>query len=151
MSELNSAAERLKQWEVDLASFRTPGLSVELSWERFEDLLTVVDGVLSKAPKRFKRPTVEEVEAYCKSSGHKVDAANFVDFYESKGWKVGSTSMKCWKAAVRTWARKQQNEQSAGFNRFSSQVSNPARVKAKPDKFEAEEVIDLTTESGQLF
>lgn len=150
MSELNSAAERLKQWEADLASFRTPGLSVELSWERFEDLLTVVDGVLSKAPKRFKRPTVEEVEAYCESSGHKVDAANFVDFYESKGWKVGKTAMKNWQAAVRRWAREQRDGNN-GFNRQHSGRTNAARVKAESNAFEAEEVIDLTTKAGELF
>jgi hypothetical protein len=30
----------------------------------------------------------------------------FIDFYESKGWMVGSNKMKDWKAAVRTWEKK---------------------------------------------
>ena len=34
-----------------------------------------------------------------------VDAQRFVDFYASKGWKVGNQPMKDWRAAVRTWER----------------------------------------------
>lgn len=37
-----------------------------------------------------------------------LDAQRFVDFYECKGWMVGKNKMKNWKAAVRTWARKDQ-------------------------------------------
>ena len=54
---------------------------------------------------RFIPPTVEEVKAYCLERGNNVDAENFVDFYESKGWVVGKSKMKNWKAAVRTWER----------------------------------------------
>ena len=53
---------------------------------------------------RFTPPTVEEVSAYCRERGNKVDAQRFVDFYTSKGWKVGNQPMKDWKAAIRsTW------------------------------------------------
>lgn len=52
---------------------------------------------------RFSPPTVEEVEAYCKERGNSVSAQRFVDFYASKGWKVGQNPMKDWKACVRTW------------------------------------------------
>jgi hypothetical protein len=53
---------------------------------------------------RFIPPSVEDVKQY----GHSLtpvftDAAKFVNFYESKGWKVGKNPMKNWKAAVRTW------------------------------------------------
>jgi len=58
--------------------------------------------------KYFKRPTVEEVEFYCKKRNNKIDSSAFVDFYESKGWKVGKTNMKDWKASVRTWERREQ-------------------------------------------
>ena len=53
----------------------------------------------------FSAPTVDEVAAYCKERGNSVDAQTFVDFYASKGWLVGKTPMKDWKAAVRTWER----------------------------------------------
>ena len=55
----------------------------------------------------FRPPTVEEVETYCQERQNGVDASRFVDFYASKGWKVGSSPMKDWRAAVRTWERRQ--------------------------------------------
>lgn len=57
------------------------------------------------AATRFVKPTVEEVKAYCSERLNTVDPETFVNFYESKGWKVGNTPMKDWKAAVRTWER----------------------------------------------
>ena len=63
---------------------------------------------------RFIKPTVEQIKSYCLERNNKVDAQRFFDFYESKGWKVGSNAMKDWKAAVRTWehssAEKKQSE-----------------------------------------
>lgn len=55
---------------------------------------------------KFKKPTLEEVETYCKERGNQVNAERFIDFYESKGWKVGKEPMKDWKACIRTWERK---------------------------------------------
>lgn len=54
---------------------------------------------------RFTPPNVEEVAAYCQERENKVDASRFVDFYSSKGWMVGKSKMKDWKAAVRNWER----------------------------------------------
>lgn len=56
--------------------------------------------------KRFKRPNLEEVKEYCLERKNNIDAENFIDFYDSKGWKVGNTPMKDWKACVRTWEKK---------------------------------------------
>ena len=65
---------------------------------------------------RFRKPTVEEVEGYCKERKNGIDAERFVDYYEMRGWKIGKTSMKDWKAAVRTWERneKQKAEENPG-------------------------------------
>ncbi|MBR3973249.1 MAG: hypothetical protein IKJ99_04800 [Oscillospiraceae bacterium] len=57
---------------------------------------------------RFTPPTVEQVKAYCTEKGYTVDADRFVDYYTSNGWRVGKNPMKDWKAAVRTWNRKEQ-------------------------------------------
>ena len=54
---------------------------------------------------RFTPPSIEEVAAYCQERGNGVDAARFVDFYSSKGWMVGKSRMKDWRAAVRNWER----------------------------------------------
>lgn len=56
--------------------------------------------------KRFTPPTLEEVEAYCDERENGIDPQQFVDYYESNGWKVGRNSMRDWKAAVRTWERR---------------------------------------------
>ena len=57
----------------------------------------------------FSEPTVEEVVEYCRARGNSVDAAQFVDFYASKGWRVGNQQMKDWRAAVRTWEKRDNN------------------------------------------
>lgn len=55
---------------------------------------------------RFVPPTADEVRLYCGEKGYSVQADSFVDYYTSNGWKVGKNPMKDWKAAVRTWSRK---------------------------------------------
>lgn len=62
-----------------------------------------------KPPTRhlFSPPSVEEVQAYCVEKGYNVDPERFVDYYTSNGWKVGRNPMKDWKAAVRSWERKE--------------------------------------------
>lgn len=70
------------------------------------DTDTVTDTNKDKR-KTFVKPSVEEVKAYCLERGNKVDPYQFVDFYESKGWKVGNQPMKDWKAAVRTWEKRE--------------------------------------------
>ena len=55
---------------------------------------------------RFTPPTVDEVNAYCQERKNRVDPQKFVDFYTSNGWKVGKNGMKDWRAAVRTWERR---------------------------------------------
>ena len=54
---------------------------------------------------RFEIPTLEMVTDYCSDRANGVDPEAFIDFYESKGWMIGKNKMKCWKAAIRTWAR----------------------------------------------
>lgn len=54
----------------------------------------------------FQRPSAAEVQAFVLAEGLKVDAATFVDFYDSHGWCVGQTAIKNWKATVRLWHRR---------------------------------------------
>ena len=63
----------------------------------------------SRAP-RFSPPSVDEVSAYCEERSNGVDAQGFCDFYDSKGWKVGNSPMKDWKAAVRSWERREREQ-----------------------------------------
>lgn len=60
--------------------------------------------------KRFTPPTVEDVQSYATEKGWKdwqFNAERFVDFYTSKGWKVGKDTMRDWKAAARGWVARQ--------------------------------------------
>ena len=65
-----------------------------------------------RANKKFVKPTVEEIAAYCRERNNTIDAESFFNFYESKGWVVGKSPMKDWKAAVRTWERNRQQSQT---------------------------------------
>ena len=56
--------------------------------------------------KRFKKPTLQEVEEYCKERNNEINPQRFIDFYESKNWMIGKNKMKDWKACIRTWERK---------------------------------------------
>lgn len=62
--------------------------------------------ISTKKSSRFTPPTLDEVEQYCLERANGIDAQTFIDFYESKGWMIGKNKMKDWKAAVRTWERK---------------------------------------------
>lgn len=72
------------------------------------------NGVSDARAKRFTPPTLDDVSAYVRERGSNVDPQRFLDFYASKGWMVGKNPMKDWKAAVRTW-EKRNSEQNKPF------------------------------------
>lgn len=59
-----------------------------------------------KSTAAFKKPTVEEIDAYCAERKNGLSGQAIYDHYESNGWMVGRVKMKDWKAAVRTWEKK---------------------------------------------
>jgi hypothetical protein len=63
----------------------------------------VIDKPIEEKPKRFVKPTIEQLEAYMEERGMNNIANRFYDHYEANGWKIGKNSMKDWKASVRTW------------------------------------------------
>lgn len=71
---------------------------------------------------RFVPPSVDDVRAYCEQRKNGVDPEQFVNFYASKGWKVGNSPMKDWRAAVRTWEKR--NDRGPGTADKPS-TSNP--------------------------
>ena len=66
------------------------------------------------------KPTIEEVRAYCRDRGNTIDPEAFIAYYESKGWKVGNTPMRDWKAAVITWERRR--KENTNGNKSSSRL-----------------------------
>lgn len=68
--------------------------------------------------KSFSPPSVDEVKAYCRERNNNISAETFVDFYSSKGWVVGKSPMKDWKACVRTWERNHPNNKAFDDEQF---------------------------------
>jgi hypothetical protein len=55
---------------------------------------------------RFLKPSNEEVYEYMVEKEFefaKIESQKFINFFESKGWKVGKNPMKSWKSAVANW------------------------------------------------
>lgn len=66
----------------------------------------------SSKSNKFIKPTLQECKAYCKEKGWKLEfAEEFIDGNEQRGWKLnGGRLMQDWKAAMRTWMRKDYNQ-----------------------------------------
>ena len=84
----------------------TPEIEIELEKEiKIEKEIHSSAKSTTTKRKRFEKPTLSEIKAYCIERNNNVDAQHFFDYYESNGWKVGKNSMKNWQAAVRTWEK----------------------------------------------
>ena len=75
----------------------------------------------SNSKVRFKKPTLDDVKNYCILRQNNIDAEAFIDFYESKNWKIGRNKMKDWKACVRTWERRESKKTTMG--KLHSQIN----------------------------
>ena len=62
-------------------------------------------------PRKFTPPPLDDVKSYCQDRKNKVDAARFVDYYTANGWRIGKTTMKDWRAAVRVWERNEPKQE----------------------------------------
>ena len=62
------------------------------------------------SPKKFQKPTLEELKRYIDEKNLNVDAEKFLDYYSSNGWRVGKNPMKSWEATVRNWNRREEQE-----------------------------------------
>lgn len=71
----------------------------------------------------FYPPSLQEVKDYIAEKGYAVDARRFIDFYESKGWMIGKNKMKDWRASVRTWTRRPDENQKQ-TNHETRQIYN---------------------------
>lgn len=75
-----------------------------------EHNLTELRESIADAPaprKKFTPPSEAEVTAYVLEANLAMDPQGFVDYYTANGWRVGSHTMKDWRAAARNWARKE--------------------------------------------
>jgi len=74
----------------------------------------------------FLKPTIPEIEKYCKERKSNIDPHCFYDHYESNGWKINKNSMKDWKATIRNWERrnKVQTNKSEEMEEFGGVNAN---------------------------
>ena len=70
------------------------------------------DNKPDRGAKKFRPPTYDEVRDYCLERKNNVDPEKFIDFYQSKGWMVGKSKMKDWKASVRTWEKRESKKET---------------------------------------
>lgn len=83
-----------------------------------------------KEKRRFTPPSLQEIQDYKASRGEKgeaIDPETFLDFYESKGWKVGNQPMKDWKAAFRTWEKRERPTARSGTSEITPWNQFPQR------------------------
>ena len=88
-----------------------------------------INNTLSIKERRFQKPTLDEIRDYCLSRSNSVDPEQFYNFYESKGWMVGKTPMKDWKASVRTWEKREKDApKKKGSSRKESVLEHNLKV-----------------------
>ena len=61
----------------------------------------------------FKKPNIEMLENFILENNFSINAQQFLDHYDSNGWKVGKNSMKDWKATARNWERREKQNRRA--------------------------------------
>lgn len=76
--------------------------------------------------RRFTPPTLEEVKSYCQERNNSIDPVLFYEHYTENGWTRGKNKMKDWKATIRTWERKelQNNGARQRIEAQSTTISN---------------------------
>lgn len=72
--------------------------------------------VPTKKVDKFTPPTPEEVAAFAREIVYKKGETEFWNFYQGKGWMVGKNRMKDWRAAMRGWKARDQQQNFQGVN-----------------------------------
>ena len=108
--EYREKINQLKEIENGTMSQESPAI-ISISNYNYNSNISnnIINNKEENKSKRFSKPTIEEIDEYCKERNNNINGTIFYDFYESKGWKVGNTPMKDWKACVRTWEKKNNN------------------------------------------
>ena len=81
-----------------------------------------------KVSRGFSPPNLEECMSTFEEAGSTTDEGEkFFNFYESKGWMVGKSKMKNWKAAARNWIKRNNDER---------RQKNPTKTSPSRDEFD---------------
>lgn len=91
-----------------------------------------IKNIKNKRKRGVNPPSLSEVSEYVELMGYKMDPSMFCDYYESVGWtKKNGQAISDWKAAVRTWERR---EQKFGGGGNGKPIIEPPKYKVfEPD------------------
>jgi len=78
-------------------------------------------------PKPKNKPTLQDIQDYCKERNNNVDAKKFFDYYSAGDWKdAKGNQVKNWKQKLLTWESKSQ-----GTSKEDSPFANYAHLRGK--------------------
>lgn len=99
--------------------------------------------------KRFIKPDFQETKIYFQEL-RSDQAQAFFDFYESKGWLVGKSKMKDWKAAARGWISRQSQFQKTNGNQKTAIAKNQDAWDEYYAQQEQDNMRDITPTFGAI-
>ena len=94
--------------------------SAEIEHKDIDSDVNIDSKIKTKATKRFVKPSIEEINTYCRERKNAIDAEQFFNHYETNGWMRGKTPIKNWKACVITWEKRDNRNNSNGQNKQSN-------------------------------
>ena len=97
--------EEIAETEIEQLFFTGVKSSINASIQNIKNGMLGGRGKAVAEP--FKKPTLEEIKAFCEEKKSSVDPQAFFDYYTKVGWVYGKNKLpiKDWKACVRTWER----------------------------------------------
>ena len=82
--------------------------------------------------RKFAKPTADQVRAYCQERHNGINPESFIDFYEARGWKLSKgLAMKDWKAAIRTWERRDRERKQNKFSNHQTRQTDMSDLEKK--------------------
>lgn len=79
-------------------------------------------GEREKPSQRFTPPSPDDVQQYCDERRNGIIGSEFCDFYAARGWMIGKSRMKDWRAAIRTWERNRQETRETVQDKFRGAI-----------------------------
>lgn len=94
-----------------------------------------------KVNQRFKKPSIEEIKAYCEERHNDVNPNKFYEYYEVNNWKdKDGKQVKNWKQKIITWEGRNKKQDIELPNWYDKEIDN------KPLSIEEQEEMDALLE-----
>ncbi len=119
-----------KRWIMDKKTNTNVYDGIQLNTNSYESAETEIQTQTKRQNKTrniykkslFTPPTIDEVTSYCQERRNGINAAQFIDYYQARGWELKpGQKIKDWKACIRTWER---NNQKGGVGNVRGYAAN---------------------------